>query len=264
MRRIYTLQRKAGLDDWWKFWREDVEHDPGSAASIFEFVRARPLTTATVNDLIFLSQKYCRLYADVSILAAETIATAPVVADAELWSEIYRICHGEFIRLLKLSPQTPDIERIAAAWLMSAWKFGNEFQQYNVVSQMPLGSDSMSPVRAQALPLLACAGESLSEWVAAKPGLAWEDALAAEYLRSLTDGEDRAVGVALNLVRPELRLTPQRFTMLPRALPLVGILGRKAPKKLSVAVPKYLSDLRRNPDRLRDHKVEAILSKWCP
>jgi hypothetical protein len=59
IRRIYTLQRRAGLDDWWTFWREDVERDPGSAAAIFEFVRSKPLTEQTAADLVFLSRKYC-------------------------------------------------------------------------------------------------------------------------------------------------------------------------------------------------------------
>ncbi|MGH7929687.1 MAG: RNA-directed DNA polymerase [Candidatus Binatia bacterium] len=226
MRRIYTLQRRAGLDDWWEFWRDDVERDPGSAGAIFEYVRSWPLTERTVTGLIQLSSKYCQLYADVSILAAESIVTAPVAADHELWMRIHRACQAEFTRLLNLEPQTPEIERIAAAWLVSAWKFGDASQYDEILSQIPRGADSMSPVRAQALPLLVCAGHSLSEWVAAKPGLAWEDALAAEYLRSLHEGEGRAVGVALSLITPQLRLAPQRFTILPRALPLIVILGQ--------------------------------------
>lgn len=263
-RRIYTLHRQAGILDWWQHWRRDIETDPGSAAQILEYVRAWPLSADTTADLVQLSITFSSLYADISILAAETIATAPVPKNEALWSTIYDACRSEFARLLAFSSQATEFERLAAAWLVSGWKFANQSQRRHLLLQIPDTSDAMSPVRAQALPLLVCAGDSLSEWVAAKPGLAWADALAAEYLRSLHNGEERAVGVALSLIKPALRLAPQRFTMLPRALPLVEILGRKASPKLNATAPRILKDLQRNPDRLRDHCVESLISRWCP
>lgn len=263
-RRIYTLHRKAGIQSWWKYWREDVDADPGSAAPILEYVRSWPLSERTTTDLVQLSTAYSSLYADTSLLAAETIVSAPVPKDEELWGKIYSSCRAEFRRIIGPSPRSPDSERLAAAWLLSAWKFGNASQRQLLLSQIPDTSDAVSPVRTQALPLLVSAGRSLSEWVAAKPGLAWENALAAEYLRSLEEGEGRAVGVALSLLRPELRLAPQRFTILPRALPLIDIVGRSAPTKLDAAAPKMLKSLQRNPDRLRDHRLEAVVAHWCP
>jgi hypothetical protein len=92
--------------------------------------------------------------------------------------------------------------------------------------------------------------------------MAWEDALAAEYLRSLQDGEDRAVGVALSLLDPAPRLLPQRFMILPRAFPLVDIVGRASPKKLSTAVPQILKKLEANQGRLRDYRMEHDLTRW--
>ncbi len=264
MRRLYTLQRRAGLDDWWKYWLSDLQADPGSAASILEYVRSWPLTVDTVDGLVSLSVKYCQLYPDVSILAAEAIATAPNANDVEFWTALFRAAKQEFERIVRIKPQAPDLERIAAAWLVAAWKFANDAQSRRLMQLIPDVSDSLSPVRAQALPLLASAGESLSEWVAAKPGLAWENALAAEYLRSLIGGEDRAAGVALDLVKPRLRLAPQRFLLLPRSLPLMEILGRHASAKFSLAAPRNLSDLQKNPDRLRDRRTEAIVGRWCP
>lgn len=263
-RRIYKLHRQAGILDWWQHWRRDIETDPGSAAHILEYVRAWPLSADTTADLVQLGISFSSLYADISILAAETIATAPVPKNEALWSTIYDTCRSEFARLLAFSSQATEFERLAAAWLVSGWKFANQSQRRHLLLQIPDTSDAMSPVRAQALPLLVCAGDSLSEWVAAKPGLAWADALAAEYLRSLHDGEERAVGVALSLIKPALRLAPQRFTMLPRALPLVEILGRKASPKLNATAPRILKELQRNPDRLRDHCVESFISRWCP
>jgi hypothetical protein len=108
----------------------------------------------------------------------------------------------------------------------------------------------------QALPLLVAIGQSLAEWVSAKPGMAWEDALVAEYLRSLQEGEDRAIGVALSLLQPAPRLAPQRFIVLPREFSLLNTVGRANQKKLSTVVPHMLKKLTDNPDRLRDHRIE--------
>ena len=70
------------------------------------------------------------------------------------------------------------------------------------------------------------------------------------------------MGVALSLLDPAPRLLPQRFIVLPRAFPLVEIVGRANPKKLSAAVPRIMKKLEANPDRLRDHRVEHDLTEW--
>jgi hypothetical protein len=176
------------------------------------------------------------LYSNIALLIAEVVVSAPVPNDPTLWTVIYRECRGQLTRLLRHHAVTLEIERIAAAWLVAAWKFGNEAQRRELLALVPASYTANSPVRVQALPLLVAIGESLSEWVSAKPGMAWEDALAAEYLRSLQEGEDRAVGVALSLLQPAPRLAPQRFIVLPRAFSLLDIVGRANQKKLSTAV----------------------------
>lgn len=263
-RRIYTLHRKAGIRNWWEHWRDDIASDPGSAKSVLEYVRAWPLDQKTAAGLATISAKYGDLYADISFLSAETIVSAPVTHDGDLWTEIFNICKNELGRLITGASRTPERERLAAAWLLAAWKFANEAQRLNILAKIPSESDAVSAVRVQALPLLVAAGKSLSEWVSAKPGLDWENALAAEYLRSLQEGEDRAVGVALNLLSPALRLAPQRYVVLPRALSLIDIVGRSASTKLGDAAPRMLNKLRKNPERLRDYQSEAIISRWCP
>jgi hypothetical protein len=261
-RRIYTLQRRADVNLWWEHWRSDIDDDPGSTAPILEYVRSWPLSQGTVDELGFLSSQYGDLYANIALLAAEVVVSAPVPKDEELWDGIYRLCHDQLTRLLRRPALTTEVERIAAAWLLAAWKFGNSGQRRGLLALVPATYDAISPVRVQALPLLVALGQSLSEWVAAKPGMAWEDALAAEYLRSLEEGEERAVGVALSLLTPEPRLMPQRFMLLPRATPLVEIVGRASPGKLATAVPGILKKLEANPPRLRDHRVEHEIANW--
>lgn len=248
---------------WWEYWRSDIDDDPGSAAPILEYIRSWPMLEDTVTDLVRLSGDYSDLYANISLLAAETIASAPVSGDQSLWGHIFTSCHGEFSRLTT-EPHSPERERLAAAWLIAAWKFANSDQRQNLLARIPATTDATSPVRVQAFPLLVSVDHSLAEWVSAKPGLAWENAMAAEYLRSLNAGEDKAVGVALTLLNPEMRLAPQRFIILPRAVPMIDIVGRAAPAKLDKSVSRMLVKLRKNPDRLRDHRVESILAQWCP
>ena len=261
-RRIYTLQRRAGIRPWREYWQSDIKEDPGSAAPILEFVRSWPLNQPTVDQLGALSSQYCDLYSNIALLIAEVVVSAPVPNDPTLWAIIYKECHRQLTRLLRHHAVTLEIERIAAAWLVAGWKFGNEAQRRALLGLVPASYTANSPVRVQALPLLVAIGESLSEWVSAKPGMAWEDALAAEYLRSLQEGEDRAVGVALSLLQPAPRLAPQRFIVLPRAFSLLNIVGYANQKKLSTAVPYMLKKLEANPDRLRDHRIEQDLMRW--
>jgi hypothetical protein len=260
-RRIYTLLRKIGREDWWPYWVDDIEFDPGAASAILEYVRSWPANEPKILQLVKISRNYGELYPNMSILAAETLSSMPIANDPELWKFTHEHSADEFMRLVQLSKSAPESERLAAAWLMPAWKYGESEQRHALLARFPSFLDGSSPVRVQALPLLVAEGESLSDWVAAKPGLAWENALAAEYLRSLQEGEERAVGVAISLVSPQLRLAPQRFTVLPRAMPLAYVL-RNTPAwgKLQKALPKMMSDLRRNSSRLRDHRLEHMLA----
>jgi hypothetical protein len=210
--------------------------------------------------------KYGDLYPDISLLAAECVTSGPNAADLRLWNHIYRACRNEFKRLaaIKQQDRTPYHERLGAAWLLAAWKYANYSQRNTLLSEIPTHLDAGSPIRIQALPMLISAGKSISEWVSAKPGLAWESALAAEYLRSLQEGEDRAVGVALSLTTPAKRLAPQRYTILPRAVPLIDILGTSASEKLSKFATNSMKNLKKNPARLRDHRTESIIEHWTP
>ena len=263
-RRIYTLKRDIDSNDWLENWEDDLRADPGAAAVILEYVRAWPLNSSRLTTLVSLSEEFSRLYFDIPILIAEVVATVPISDDKALWSRAFKRSFGEFQRLAAIGRRNPAYERPAAAWLLSAWKFANSAQRQRLLDELRQDLDAASPVRSQALPLFVAEGRSISDWVAAKPGLAWDVALGVEYLRRLEAGEDRAAGVALDLLRPALRLTPQRFIVLPRTLPLLEILGRSASAKLGLAAPKALRDLRRNSDRLRDRRVETLIEQWCP
>lgn len=90
------------------------------------------------------------------------------------------------------------------------------------------------------------------------PNLEWHGRTLLPHLRSLQEGEDRAVGVALSLLQPAPRLARQRFIVLPRAFSLFDVVGHAHQKKLSTAAPYMLKKLEANPDRLRDQPNRAV------
>ena len=260
MRRFYTLHRRVGCESWQGYWKQDLIAYPGSAPHILEYVRSWPLTREVLRDFKELEETVGRLYPNVSILLAETLMTAPVPNDLLLWRDLFVFSNAVFRR----SVPSPTNQRVASAWLVSAWKYANDTQVLALMRTVDENTSAASPVRAQALPLAVGAGQSVSEWVAAKPGLSWDTALTAEYLRSLSEGEAKAVGVALSLAQPYERLMPNRFMIAARALPLLNVLGRSGQPKFPRAVERWIAKLDKNPARLRDERVFTILRLWLP
>ncbi|MEU2948929.1 RNA-directed DNA polymerase [Nocardiopsis alba] len=259
-RRLYTLHRRLGIDIWWGYWKEDLIKDPSGAAVILEYIRSWPLNKSTIQDLIDVSSEFSHLYMNVPMLIAEVIATAPVSADRDLWGFIYSSSRGEMLRIMSDSSDGRD--RISAAWLVAAWKFANNAQKMELLSKVDAGSESVSPLRIQALPMLASVGESISDWVSAKPGLRWEDAISVEYLRSLLDGDQRAQEVGKISVSPKKGLSPQRYLISPRAIPLIEILGKTRVGGISDIYSRNLKKLASNEARLRDFCSESVLQAW--
>jgi hypothetical protein len=260
MRRFYTIHRRTGVDDWWSFWKDDLRGFPGSAAQILEYVRSWPLDRTTVVDLLEVSAEQGALYPDLSVLTAETVAVAPVTQDEALWSWIADQCIGEVQRLKNIA--TPKlVERAAAAWAVSAYKFGDVDQRDLLLDEMRV-HDPQSPLRDQGLAFHVGRGRPVADWLSTEPGMTAGSALNAEYLRSLQARDERAVGVALNLIGPQPRLAPLRHCIPPRTLALLDAVGHQGDGKLQQALPHAVKKLRANPDRLRDHRLEWCLEQW--
>ncbi len=259
-RQLYTVHRDVGIKDWWPHWKEDLAADPGSASQILEYVRAWPLKGATLQDLITLSERYCHLYANVSLLAAEVVLTAPVGLDRALWEAIASSCRSEFRRLAFSAGDRIGFDRMASSWLLAAWKYGDHEFREVLLDDLPKELNSASPLRSQALPLFFSVGDpSASEWISSAPGLDWESSLAIEYLRNVKDGDKSAASSAFGAVRPKLQLKPQRYTILPRSVPLLGILKRSANQRLQVSASRAMKLLTSNPRRLRDRRLESLV-----
>jgi len=260
MRRFYTIHRRVGVRDWWSYWRRDLHEYPGSAAHILEYVRAWPLDRLTVIDLLATSAELGGLYPDLSTLTAETVSVAPVPDDPSLSSWIADKCMQEVDRLKDVgSPRL--VERAAAAWAVAAYKFGDITQRDGLLDAMRV-DDPQSPLRDQGLAFHVGQGRPVAEWLSTEPGMTAGSALNAEYLRSLQVGDERAVGVALNLIGPQPRLAPLRHTIPPRALALLDALGHQNVGRLRLALPHARRRLQTNPARLRDHRLEYCLRRW--
>lgn len=260
MRRFYTIHRRTGVKNWWCYWREDLDAHPGSAAHILEYVRAWPLDRSTVTELLSVSRDQGALYPDLSILTAETVSVAPVPNDPGLWTWIAAQCLQEVNRL-KDASNPKLVERGAAGWAVAAYKYGDRDQRDQLLQAMKV-DDPHSPLRDQGLAFHVGQGREVSAWLSTEPGMTAGSALNAEYLRSLQGGDERAIGVALNLVGPQPRLAPLRYCIPPRALALLDAIGHQGSGKLQQALPHALKKLQTNPDRLRDHRLEWCLERW--
>jgi hypothetical protein len=260
MRRFYTIHRRAGVKDWWSYWTGDLRSHPGSAGQILEYVRSWPLDRETVTDLLSVSAELGALYPDLTILSAETVSVAPVPRDPALWTWIADHCLQEVDRLKTVtSPKL--VERGASAWAVAAYKFGDTGQRDRLLDAMKV-DDPQSPLRDQGLAFHVGQGREVSSWLSTEPGMTAGSALNAEYLRTLQTGDQRAVGVALNLLGPQPRLAPLRHCISPRGLALLDALGHQGAPKLQQALPHALKRLQSNPDRLRDYRVEWCFERW--
>lgn len=260
MRRFYTIHRRAGVVDWWPLWKQDLLEHPGSAGQILEYVRSWPLDRTTVNGLRDLSAEQGALYPDLSILTAETVALAPVGDDPILWSWIAGQCVDEVDRLKNVtSPKL--VGRAAAAWAVAAYKFGGAEQRDELLEAMKV-DDPQSPLRDQGLAFHVGQGRAVAAWLSTEPGMTAGSALNAEYLRALQAGDERAGGVALNVIGPQPRLAPLRHCIPPRTLALLDALGRHGAVKLQQVLPHAIKKLHANPDRLRDYRAEWCLKRW--
>lgn len=260
MRRFYTLHRRAGVKDWWSFWTDDLRSHPGSAGHILEYVRSWPLDVETITDLLSVSVELGALYPDLTILSAETISVAPVPKDADLWTHIADQCIQEVERL-KTVTSAKLVERGASAWAVAAYKYGDKDQRDRLLDAMQV-DDPQSPLRDQGLAFHVGQGREVSSWLSTEPGMTAGSALNAEYLRALQTDDERAVGVALNLLGPQPRLAPLRHCISPRSLALLDALGHQGALKLRRSLPHALTKLRSNPERLRDHRSEWCFERW--
>lgn len=255
-RRIYTLQRRLGVNAWFEHWADDLVSDPSGAATYFEYLRAWPIDGPTLALAGAAVDRLSGLYADIQVMFAEAVATAPVADDASVWSDIFDFASARFANAAK--PPGPDAN-ISSAWFVAAAKYANRQQRAALVANgTKWCSGSMPGVLVQCAALDA----SLDLSKALPPSqYGTDEVLAAEFLGRLSDSDPRTLGVIRNQLTPVSALAPVRALVRPRSLQLLDRIG--ALRALPPAqVERSLRQLRTNIDRLRDHRTEHLLQEW--
>jgi hypothetical protein len=259
-RRLSTLQRRVGLDQWREYWGADLAEDPAGASVYFEYLRAWPLDSVTVDELFLTARRNSEIYTNFGILTAETMASAPVSDSEELRQKIFRGAIDEIRYLASSIRDETTRDRLCSSWFVTAWKFSNKAGSLELVrlaSQPELSS--ATNVRLQAAMLRSADPEDNFQF---EPRLSIENSLSLEYLRRLRSGESDAIDVALSLMLPKRMLAPQRYMIHARSLMLFEIAANTAPDGVRLCAQKALRDLQKNESRLRDHRTERILMDW--
>lgn len=255
-RRIYSLQRRLGVHDWLEHWAEDLAQDPSGAATYFEYLRAWPIDRSILSTVGAAVDQFFGLYADIEVMFAETVATAPVAYSASEWSSIFDFASARFANAAK--PARSDAN-IASAWFVAAAKYGNRQQRASLVGNgVKWCSNTMPGVVVQCAALDA----SLDLSKAIPPAqYGADEVLAADFLERLSNSDRQTLGVVRNQLTAVRALGPVRAIVRPRSLQLldrIGALGELPARQ----VESSLRELRSNVDRLRDHRTEYLLEEW--
>ncbi len=267
LRRYYAILRRAGCGQFANEALSDLRDLPDSVTQLLEYVRSFPLATSTASELLAVAVDMSDIYGDVPLLALETIGSSPnslSEADQSIIAEkAWSLVQDQINHPGHLSGTLAD--RMVAAALPVVAKFGDDHLHRKVVDLVSSQCEPKSHARIQTGVLAAALGRPDRQLMSeALPGLPWNDVLALRYLDALLRGEEKAVGVALNLLRPAIRLMPNRHHVHSRPLMLLPILSRVAPEKTSSLISSSLRQLERNPDRLRDKQAEALLRRAKP
>ncbi|MFJ6280039.1 RNA-directed DNA polymerase [Arthrobacter subterraneus] len=260
-RRIYTLHRNFGVLDWLDHWAEDLEQDPSGASVYLEYLRSLPLQVSTVESLVRLSELHSDIYTDIGILCAETLSTAPVPRDEDLWRTIASVAEGELSRILQGMSDSGAKDRLASAWFLAATKFSTVGQQTRLCSMiMNSNLAPASPAKLQALAVVRSSADMQPAMAA--PRLTIENAFTLDFLAQLRQGDPDAMRVAKKLLKPVKRLSPARYIVLARGLQLLPIVGMNDAEGVARIASTTLAKLEGNPDRLRDYRAEHLFRQW--
>lgn len=255
-RRIYTMQRRIGLDDWSDHLAEDLCDDPAGAATYLEYFRSQPLTLERIASIESALDDFFGLYFDIEFMFAEAVSTAPVAANESVWSEIFTFSFHRFKRAATGAHQD---ESTATAWFVAAAKYATRGQRKTLISSaISWCSQTMPGVITQCAAL----DPDIRLSKELPPSLyGTDEVLASDFLNKLADKDPQAVGVVRSQLNEVQVLLPLRAVIRPRSLLLLERLG-KIGLADSAQFNRSLKALERNADHLRDHRTESLLREW--
>lgn len=266
LRRYYTVFRRLGVDSWLEHVQSDLREYPDGVRNFLEYVRAFPLTRPRASEMWESCDRLSVKYEDVPLLQLETIATSPVGDDVEVWRLVGDDAM-DFARLVRDQVKAP---RDLADWMLAAsipaiGKFASAENQQAIMDELIPTLPVQSVARLQAFPLQLSLGQQSSALFQAElAGLPWGSVMATDFIRGIEAGDERAIGVALGLLQPAIRLLPNRYQLHARPLLLIGLLRRLDEPRVTPVLGRAGSTLAKNPERLRDYRTIHLLGVGQP
>lgn len=260
MRRYLTVLRRIGSAVLVDQMIDALVTEPDLARSTLEYARAFPITRRRARSLFFKLDEVRGLYQDVALLIVETLASAPNPNDRTLWKETAEQA-TELVKELSAQPiEHGSYEDWLCAGLVTlVAKFGSADQRRAFANDVWVRLPKDSYARLQGLSLvLGDRIRRLREVDTNVPGLPWTIVLNVDFLRAIEEHEDRATGILLGLLQPEVRLQPNRWHVHPRPAGFARLIALHDPARVRAFVPRFIWRLSTNPERLRDRRLEAL------
>lgn len=257
LRRYYTLFRRLGRDDWLPHAIEDVSVFPSAARNILEYLRSFPLTVDTVNSGFEVLVRSRSCYHDVPLLVLETLVTAPNHLGDALDSAVVT----ESLQLARAINLDSSVPRSLEDWLTAGLiplmaKYGESGAVADFLEHFVNGKPAQSVARLQALPLQVSLGFRSSELFKTElAGLTWSSVLSIDFVRAIESADNGAVGTALGLLDPQIKLLPNRYYVHARPLLFMDLLERVASGRLGRVAKDAIQKLESNPPRLVDERI---------
>ena len=250
-RRYYTYSKRLQDDLLLRHWGTHLLANPESAGHIFEYLRIFALTHPRITRLESVLDQFGGVYQDVEVLAMEYLATASIDASRSIRRAAARVA----VKRLKESDHFGDAVAAAASVVLAKHATPETTLVLKGAYDTVAHADSLTRRQLLVIGLaLGWAGEP--ELSAVSLGSGDEVSRHVRFIRELTNGNPKAIDMALGVVKPTERHDPKRYGVRPRLLFLVPTLATVVPHRFLAESLAWLHRLESNPHELRDRSAE--------
>jgi hypothetical protein len=255
LRRYYTLSRRLESDVLLRHAHEHIVSFPDSARWILEYLGIFRLTARRFDNLLGALGRLAGVYEDVDLLAHEYLCTAPQTRSPALHQRLADWALSLYMDYVKTRP------RLAAAACVTVGKFGGTAQFDALDASLDGALRADNPAGRQAAVLLFGADRlTIDQFPALAPSSGPQTLSDLAFLSAIGQGEAKAIGMALNVMRPSPRRDPDRNVIRPRMMFLAPAIARGDPGRRR-QIDYYRDLMLRNKARLRDVAAEDWLAR---
>jgi hypothetical protein len=253
LRRYYTNSRRLRDRRLLAEWATHLEESPDSARTIFEYLSTFRITEARFKKLQEVLDQFGGVYEDIEILSHEYLCASPNVGSQSLRRVIGAWSLGLVTKYATANP------RIAASACMTLGKFGLPDQIADLERSFHSWRHD-TVLRMQAVTVLLAHDRLTTRDLGRLVGRSRLEAIEnLEFLIVLSEGDPKAIGMALAGLAPIERHDPKRSVVRTRMLFLAPVVRRADPRRWSRVSTKWQRDLASNSMNLRDFAAERWL-----